>query len=217
MDLDDAAVHFSPRKLAGIAFVALLHLALIYALINGLGEQAVQIFQHPLEVKIIQTIKPPQLAPPPPPPPMVAPPPPFIPPPLVQITQPPPVPVIATFTQVKPVAPLPAPRPAPAPVRSAPVFDPNQTCRASVTLQNDLGQDEDADPNMLTPGATILQFLVAADGHVERAIVAGSSGHSDLDQEAQQALGQCTFSPAVGADGKPQETWTSIRYVWQLN
>jgi protein TonB len=216
--LDDSVDGFSPRKLAGIAFVALLHAAILYALINGLGTRAVQIFQHPHEVKIIQPIKPPVMAPPPPPPPpLVAPPPPFIPPPLVQIAQPPPVPVIATVTRVKPVAPAPRPVPTPAPVRSSPVFDPNQSCRASATLQNDLGQDEDADPNMVTPGATILQFLVAADGHVEKAIIAGSSGHADLDGEARQALGQCTFTPAIGADGKPQEAWTSIRYVWQLN
>jgi TonB family protein len=97
------------------------------------------------------------------------------------------------------------------------VFDPNQTCGASTTLQNDLGQDEDADPNMLAPGKTVLQFLIAADGHVEKTIIARSSGHGDLDTDAQQALGQCTFKPAIGADGKPQEAWTSMGYVWQLN
>ncbi len=215
--MDETAEYFSARKLAGIAFVALLHVAIIYALISGLGVQAVQIFQHPLEVKIIQAVKPPPVAPPPPPPPLVAPPPPFIPPPLVQITQPPPPPVIAAVTEVKPVTPPPVPRPAPAHVTSGPVFDPNQTCSASTTLQNDLGQAEDADPNMLAPAKTILQFLVAADGHVEKAIIASSSGHSDLDEDAEQALGQCTFKPAIGADGKPLEAWYSMGYVWQLN
>jgi len=215
--LDDAVAHFSPRKLAGIAFVALLHAAILYALLNGLGVQAVQIFQRPLQVKIIQQVEPPPVQPPPPPPPMVAPPPPFIPPPMVQITQPPPVPVIATVTTVKPVAPPPPPRPRPAPVQSAPVFDPNQTCRASVTLQNDLEQDENADPNMLAPGRTIFQFLVGADGHVVKTIIAKSSGASDLDADAEQALAQCTFKPAIGADGTPQEAWTSMGYVWQLN
>lgn len=70
---------------------------------------------------------------------------------------------------------------------------------------------------MLAPGKTVLQFLIAADGHVEKTIIARSSGHGDLDTDAQQALGQCTFKPAIGADGKPQEAWTSMGYVWQLN
>jgi protein TonB len=127
------------------------------------------------------------------------------------------VPVIATVTTLKPIAPPPPPRPVPAPVPSAPVFDPNQTCGASATLQNDLEQDENADPNMLVPGRTIFQFLVGADGRVLKTIIAKSSGASDLDADAEQALGQCTFKPAIGADGKPQEAWTSMGYVWQLN
>jgi len=208
--LDETAENFSPRKLAGIAFVALLHVAILYALINGLGVQAVQIFQHPLQVKIIQAVKPPPVAPPPPPPPLVAPPPPFIPPPLVQIAQPPPpVPVIATVTQVKPLTPPPAPRPAPAPVRSGASLDPNQSCAPPQ-------YPEDAE-DMEQTGISVLQFLISTDGAVLQSRVASSSGHASLDNAAEQALGQCKFRPAIGADGKPQEAWTSIRYVWQLN
>jgi len=211
MDLDAVAENFSPRKLAGLAFVALLHVALIYALINGLGVQAVRIFQHPLEVKFIQPVKPPQVVPPPPPPPLLAPPPPpFIPPPLVQIAQPPPpVPVIATVTQVKPVAPPPAPRPAPAPVRSGAMLDPNQSCAPPQ-------YPEDAE-DMEQTGISVLQFLIDDNGNVVQSRIASSSGHASLDDAAEEALGQCKFRPAIGADGKPQEAWTSIRYVWQLN
>jgi protein TonB len=209
MRLDYGDDNFSPRKLAGIAFVALLHVAIIYALINGLGEQVVQVFQHPPEVKIIQQIKPPPVAPPPPPPPLVAPPPPFIPPPLVQIAQPPPTPVIAAVTQVKPVTPPPAPRPAPAPVRSAAMLDPNQSCAPP--------QYPEEAEDMEQTGTSILQFLIDANGNVVTSRIASSSGHAALDDAAEEALGQCKFRPAIGADGKPQEAWTSIRYVWQLN
>jgi protein TonB len=209
----DAAVEsFSPRKLAGIAFVALLHVAILYALINGLGVRAVQIFQHPLDVKIIQPVKPPRVAPPPPPPPLLAPPPPFIPPPLVQIAQPPPpVPVIATVTQVKPVAPPPVPRPAPVPVpvRSGAMLDPNQSCAPP--------QYPEAAEDMEQTGISVLQFLIDTNGNVLQSRIASSSGHASLDDAAEEALGQCKFRPAIGADGKPQEAWTSIRYVWQLN
>jgi protein TonB len=209
ISLDYGADNFSPRKFAGIAVVALLHVAIIYALINGLGEQAVQIFQHPAEVKIIQQIKPPNVAPPPPPPPLVAPPPPFIPPPLVQIAQPPPPPVIATVTQVKPVTSPPAPRPALAPVRSGAMLDPNQSCAPPQ-------YPEDAE-DMEQTGISVLQFLIDTNGNVVSSRIASSSGHASLDDAAEQALGQCKFRPAIGADGKPQEAWTSIRYVWQLN
>jgi periplasmic protein TonB len=209
MSLDDATENFSPRKLGGIAFVALLHVAIIYALINGLGTQAVQILAHPLEVKIIQQIKPPVVAPPPPPPPLVAPPLPFIPQPLIQIAQPPPVPVIATVTRTKPVAPPPPPQPAPASVRSGAMLNPNQSCAPPQYPQ-------DAE-DMEQTGISVLQFLIDTNGNVVQSRIASSSGHASLDSAAEEALGQCKFRPAIGADGKPQAAWTSIRYVWQLN
>jgi protein TonB len=59
MDLDVAEQEFSPRKLAALALVALLHVAIFYAFVTGLGEQAVQVLRAPLEAKIIQEVKPP--------------------------------------------------------------------------------------------------------------------------------------------------------------
>ena len=56
------------KRAAGIGLVVLLHIALIYALINGLARKVVEVVKPPLETKIIQNIKPP---PPPPPPPYV--------------------------------------------------------------------------------------------------------------------------------------------------
>jgi protein TonB len=66
-------------------------------------------------------------------------------------------------------------------------------------------------------GTSVLQFLIAASGAVVESRVAASSGHAALDEAAVAALSQCRFRPAIGADGKPQEAWTSIRYVWQLD
>jgi protein TonB len=211
--LDYVEDRFSSHRLVGIAFVVLLHIVIIYALISGLGEQFVQVLHRPLEARIIQEVKPPQLLPPPPPPQRVQPPPPFIPPPLVQIAQPPPVPVIAQVTHVqpavappKPVAPRPAPQPA---IRSAAGLDPNQTCTPP--------EYPEAAQDMEQTGTTIMQFLIGTDGAVISSRVAGSSGHDSLDDAAIRALPLCKFKPAIGADGKPQEAWTSIRYVWQLN
>ena len=213
--MDHAEPTFPPRKLAGIAFVALLHVGILYALLSGLGVQVVQSLQQPLETQIVQEVKPPPIAPPPPPPPqMITPPPPFIPLPLVQIAQPPPPPVIAAVAHVRPAAPPPAPIPAPPPrpaqaaVRPAPSLDPNQSCAPPDYPQ----QAEE----MEQTGVSVLQFLISSSGSVVDSKVAGSSGHAALDEAAVAALSRCRFKPAMGADGKPQEAWTNIRYVWQL-
>jgi protein TonB len=211
--VDYAEQRFSSRKAAGIGFVVLLHIGIIYALVSGLGEQAIQVLRQPLEAKIIEQAKlPPPEAPPPPPPQMLAPPPPFIPPPLLQIAQPPPVvPVIAEVTHVQPAVVRP-PTPAPAPhpvVRSGASLDPHQTCAPP--------QYPEAAEDMEQTGTSVLQFLISANGAVVDSRVAASSGHAALDEAAVAALSQCKFRPAIGADGKPQLAWTSIRYVWQLN
>ena len=205
--MDYAEDRVSAHKVGGIAFVVLLHVAIIYALVSGLGQAAVQVLRAPLEAKIIQDVQPPRPAPPPPPP-VIQPPPPYIPPPLIQIAQPPPVPVIAQVTSVKPPTPVPVPVARPA-VTKAAGLDPNQSCAPPQ-------YPEDAE-EMGQTGTSVLQFLIGADGGVEQSRVASSSGHTSLDEAALQGLGQCKFKPAIGADGKPQEAWTSIRYVWTLN
>ena len=196
----------SPQKLAGIAFVVLLHVAIIYALLSGLGSEVVQVLRAPLQAQILQEVKPPPEAPPPPPPPVINPPLPYIPPPLIQMAPPPTPPVIAQVTTVKPPVPVPVARPA---VTKAAGLDPNQGCAAPQ-------YPEDAE-DMEQTGTSVVQFLIGTNGSVEQSRVANSSGHSELDQAALQALGQCKFKPAIGADGQPQEAWTSIRYIWTLN
>jgi protein TonB len=211
--LDYVGEGFSSRRIAGIGVVALLHVVIIYALLSGLGEQFVQVLHQPLEAKIIQQVKPPQIQPPPPPPQLIQPPPPFIPPPIVQIAQPPPpVPVIAAVTRAPPVAPPPqpvAPQPAKPQIRSAAGLDPNQTCAPPE-------YPEEAE-DMEQTGVSVVQFLIDPSGAVISSRIASSSGHESLDDAAVRALSICKFKPAIGSDGKPQEAWTSIRYVWQLN
>lgn len=64
-------------------------------------------------------------------------------------------------------------------------------------------------------GTVRLALLVGADGRVNNARVASSSGSRDLDRAALNALSQCRFQPAV-ANGQPQEGWAQIEYVWRL-
>lgn len=66
MNLDTQA-SASPRRLIGIATVALLHLLIGYALVSGLGRHVVDVIKKPLDTKLIVELPP--LPPPPPPPP----------------------------------------------------------------------------------------------------------------------------------------------------
>jgi TonB family protein len=117
--------------------------------------------------------------------------------------------VIVAVTHVKPVAPPPRIVPV-APVAARPAgLDPDQTCAPP--------QYPEEAADMEETGRTILQFLIDANGNVVKAIVARSSGHGLLDDTAERALAQCKFKPAIGSDGKPQESWATIPYDWQLN
>jgi protein TonB len=64
--MDFARQQRDPTKhLIGIAFVVLFHLALIYALLTGLGRTMIEVIKKPISATIVEEIK----APPPPPPP----------------------------------------------------------------------------------------------------------------------------------------------------
>jgi protein TonB len=109
------------RHLAGMSFVVLLHVLVVYALVSGLAKKVVDVVRAPIETKVIEEIKKPPPPPDPvapPPPRLDAPPPPFIPPPEVQIQTPTPPPTI-TATQTPPptavnIVPLTQAPPAPA-------------------------------------------------------------------------------------------------------
>jgi len=125
--MDFARQQRDPTKhLIGIAFVVLVHVIVIYALLTGLGRAIVEVVKKPLNATIIEEIK----APPPPPPPpkkIIEPPKtqqivqPYIPPPDIPVPTPQTEPVISNTTTVVPtepnvIAPVavapPAPKPA---------------------------------------------------------------------------------------------------------
>lgn len=101
----------------GLGIVAALHVLVGYALASGLAQKVVDTVRAPVDVRLIQEVKPPPPPPPEPPKrivkvqqPRVAPPPPpaYVPPPQVEIA-PPPAPVIAAVSTTPPPAPPPAP------------------------------------------------------------------------------------------------------------
>ncbi len=115
------------RHLVGMAFVVLLHVAIVYALVTGLAKKVVDVVRAPIETKVIEEVKKPPPPPEivvPPPPRLEAPPPPFIPPPEVQIAVPPQAQPTIVATPTPPPAPViiapPPPTSPQVPVAAAP-------------------------------------------------------------------------------------------------
>lgn len=206
------------KNFTGIAIVVVLHVIVAWGIINGLGKRMITKMAEAVETKIIEDVKPPpppETPPPPPPPEMKAPPPPFIPPVEVQVQQPPPQQnTIAVATNAKPATtelqrPAPPAPPAPAakgPSRTAAVADFN-TCAKPEWPKSSLRNEE--------TGTVTLSFLIAEDGRVADSKIVKSSGFRDLDKAAQVGISKCRFKPAT-VDGKAEQAWMQMQYVWTL-
>jgi protein TonB len=174
--MDYAQQQRNPGKhLVGIAVVILLHIALVYALVNGLARKVVEVIKKPLETQIIEEIKPPPPPPPevqlPPPPKMLAPPPPYIPPPEVQVNVPPPPNAIQVTSQTPPPeappiavrAPVEAP---PAPAAPAPQSA-KSACPNYAKALGDSAYPRDAVREGLEKGEAVVRFTVDATGKLK--------------------------------------------------
>jgi protein TonB len=204
------------RNWTGIAVVVVLHIIAGYGIVSGLGKRMVAKMNEAVETKLIEDQKPPppkEIPPPPPPPQVQAPPPPFIPPVEVAVQQPPaPSPIAQATTTAPPTRDIrPAPPAPPAPthvVANTPaVVDFNTCARPEYPKASQRNEET---------GTTVLEFLIGADGVVKESKIQHSSGFRDLDRAAQTALGRCRFKPGI-VDGHPQESWTSVQYVWTLD
>lgn len=204
------------RKFTGLIIVILLHALIVWALVSGLARKVVEVIKSPIETKIIEEVKPPPPppdTPPPPPPKMTAPPPPFIPPPEVSVQTPVTTNTISQTTTnappanqpFRPTPPAAAPAPA-GPSRVAAVVD-SRNCTKPEYPPKSLRNEE--------TGTVTLQFLIGLDGKVVESKVEKSSGYRDLDIAARNALSLCKFVPGT-VDGKPEQSWTRMQYVWKL-
>jgi periplasmic protein TonB len=197
----------------GIAFVIFLHILIVWALVSGLARKAVELVAKPLETKLIAEVtKPPENLPPPPPPPkMAAPPPPFIPPPEINVqvaATPSPTAISAVTTTAPPPGPAPvAVAETKAPVRTAPVVQ-AKSCQPP--------EYPSASRRLNEQGTVVLNFLIDAEGKVIESRVDSSSGIERLDEAARKALSLCRFSPGT-VDGKPEQSWHKLKYVWKLD
>jgi protein TonB len=186
-----------------------LHGLLFWAINSGLARKFVKVIKGPVEAVLLEETKPDIPPPPPPPPPKNLPPPPpaYVPPVEVAVAAPTPVNAIAAVSNTpQPVAP-----PSPMPVSSGPVVT------AAVISASSCEKPEypSASKRLEEEGTVQLKFLVGADGKVIESAVEKSSGFRRLDEAARAGLSKCQFKPGT-VDGKPQQTWASMKYTWRL-
>ena len=208
----------SGNRLIAIIIVALIHVALGYALITGLAYSAVKKAIERVTTVDIEEEVPEEEPPPPPPdevqpPPIVAPPPPIVfdrPAPQVETVQtpPPPAPVIPIARPVQP----PPPPPPPSRARGA---TPDGLGRWSARIQEQYPPRAVRDE---IEGRVGVRVTVGPNGRVSECSVSNSSGSSILDEAACAGMrNYARFNPALDAAGNPTTGSYSTTIVYQLN
>lgn len=218
----------SAKKLTGIGVVILLHILVGLVLMAGLAKDIIKPKEEPVELMIIQEIKPPE------PPKETPPEPPKIvekvaqqpdpkpvekvvpvqkqvttnvaPPTPVVVAAPSPSPVAAEAPMVATAPPAPAAPPKPAGVTRG-VSEGEAGCKRPDYPREALMNDEQ--------GAVLISVHVGANGQVIESKVKRSSGSRNLDRAASKAFSLCTFKPAM-KDGEPQNSWYDIPYEFVL-
>jgi protein TonB len=199
-----AARQRSPIKhWRSIALVVLLHLFLLWAIQSGLAQKVVQVAKVVVQAELISEVTPSLPPPPAPKPPPPAPPPPPT-APVVTSPSPAAIQLPAAPTVAAPVAP---PAPAAPAVRTSAVIQAGATCAKP--------DYPSASRRLEEEGTVTLKFLIGVDGRVMQAEVEKTSGFQRLDEAARNALSKCQFKPGT-VDGKPEQSWASIKYTWRL-
>ena len=177
------------KHLPSITLVAVMHIALGYALVSGLARKVVEVIKAPIETKIIEEIKkPPPDTPPPPPPKMAAPPPPFIPPPEINIQMP--TSASAPTITVQSTTP---PPPGPPPVAQPPQMQPAVRTNFGALSKVKPVFPRQAQKDGLS-GRVVALMTVAANGSVAEVKIISSTNRI-FDREVLRALMQWKYSP----------------------
>jgi protein TonB len=216
--IDYASRQRTPRThLVGLTVVVVLHGLLFWAINSGLARKFVKIIKGPVEAVLLEETKPDIPPPPPPPPPKNLPPPPpsYVPPVDIQVAAPTPVNAIAAVSNTpQPVAP-PSPLPVQMTAPPAPPAPPVQTAAVISASSCEKPEYPSASKRLEEEGTVQLKFLVGVDGKVIESAIEKSSGHRRLDEAARAGLSKCQFKPGT-VDGKPQQSWASMKYTWRL-
>lgn len=202
--------HTQTKRLPGLLLVIALHAVLLWLIQSGLARQAFTLTQESVVALLLTDVAPP-------PPPVVAPktpPPKTPPPPVTQLPTATTAPIITTpavpaTSNIAPVAPSQSTAPsAPTPsIRTGAAIQPGASCAKP--------DYPSASRRLEEEGTVSLKFLIGVDGRVLQAEIEKTSGFPRLDEAARNALSKCQFRPGT-IDGKPEQSWASIRYTWRL-
>lgn len=204
----------SSNRTAAIVIVALIHIALGYALVTGLAYNVIKNAAEKMKTFDVEEEPPPPPEEPPPPPEQNQPPPPQVvaPPPIVRTNTvaPPVISVpVAPPTVITPTAP-PAPPAPPRPVIS-------QAAKAKANL-NSLFSTDDYPPGPLRngeQGTTAVRITVGTDGRVSDCSVTSSSGSGALDSATCSIIKRrARYTPAKDQAGNPITGTDSARIRW---
>lgn len=209
----------SGNKIIAIIIVALIHVALGYALITGLAYNAVKKAIERVTTVDIEEEVPEEEEPPPPPPDEIVPPPPVAPPPPINVSvAPPPIQTVQTPPPPAPVIPIarPAPPPAPPPAPSkARGVSPDGLARWSARIQENYPPRAVRDE---IEGRVGVRVTVGPNGRVADCSVTSSSGSSILDDAACSGMrSYARFNPALDAAGNAISGSYTTTIVYNLN
>jgi protein TonB len=193
------------RHLIGITTVVLLHVLVIWGLMNGLGKKAIEVIKKPVTATIVEEIKKPPPPPPPPPPKKIEPPKqpppiqlPFIPPPDI----PPPVqpieaPIIAAAPE-PPKEPYVIAPPAPAVVEAPPAPPappPKPAVRRGISRVSgdDPSYPREAIRAGVSKGRVVARLRIDEKGNVTEVEIIASQPPRVFDRVVRDALSEWKF------------------------
>lgn len=217
----------SSNRTAAIIIVALIHVALGYALVTGLAYDVVKKAAEDLKTFDVEEEPPPppEEEPPPPeetpqetPPPPVAAPPPLVRTPVqespVQATpNPPPNPPITPRATPAPPAPPAPPPPPPPPVQRS---EPKSVSGSLQGLIRDSDYPESA-IDREEQGTVAVRLTIGTNGRVTACSVTQSSGSRTLDSTTCRiAQSRGRYTPAMDSNGNPTTGTDSARVTWRL-
>ena len=205
----------SGNRIAAFVVVALLHVALGYALVTGLAYEGVK--QLVKKVTTVDIKKDEPKKEPPPPKKVEAAPPIVAPPPKMNIaTVSPPVEIVQTVPPpapppvfVAPPAPAVAPPPRVQPKTATPKGNPGNWATTNDYPTRALREERE--------GTTSFRVTVGPDGRVTSCSITGSSGSPDLDEATcSNVTRRARFNPATDGEGNPTTGSYSSRVRWVI-
>lgn len=206
----------SGNRIAAFVVVALLHVALGYALVTGLAYEGLkQVVKKVTTVDIKKDE--PKKEPPPPPKKAAAAPPIVAPPPKVNISNvSPPVEIVQTVPPpapppviIAPPAPVAPPPPRVQPKAASPKGNPGNWATTNDYPTRALREERE--------GTTSFRVSVGPDGRVTGCTVTSSSGSPDLDDATcSNVTRRARFNPATDGEGNPTTGSYSSRVRWVI-